>query len=56
MGMFFAGLTTYGISYAGIWAGIAADIIPGDLQFPFVMLWSLAGLALAFYGISKAKK
>lgn len=50
-----AGLTTYGISYAGIWAAIAADIMPEDLKLPLVLLWSTAGLVFALVGVLRGK-
>ena len=51
-----AAITTYGVSYAGIWAAIAADIIPEDVRFPLVLVWSLAGVFLAFYAINRASQ
>lgn len=50
-----AGLTTYGISYAGLWAAVAAGIMPEELQWPLIFVWSIAGLALAVLGIVRAK-
>ena len=50
-----AGLTTYGVSYAGLWAAILADIVPEDLRFPLVMVWSVAGVVLAVIGIAKGR-
>lgn len=49
------GLTTYGISYAGLWGAILADIVPEELKFPLVIVWSGAGLLLALLGVVRKK-
>ena len=52
----FATLSTYGISYAGLWGAVLADIVPDDLKFPLIFGWSIAGLGLALVGAFRGKK
>lgn len=49
----FAGLTVYGISYAGWWALYAADLIGGVAMVAVTLVWSGAGLAYMFYSTAR---
>lgn len=50
-----AGLTTYGISYGVLYAAITAGIVPENLHFPLIMIWSSAGILLALASILRGK-
>lgn len=50
-----AGLTTYGISYGILYLAITTGIVPEDLHFPLVIIWSSAGIVLALANILKGK-